>query len=371
MLLRSVGLSARPGAIARALEEAGYVVQAAATHPHEPKVTRFERARPNQLWQTDLFTFLLRRENRRVWMVAYLDDHSRFVVGYGIYASSSGALVREVLEAAIANFGAPEELLSDNGPQYHTWRGKSAFTALLERRGIRHIVARPRHPQTLGKVERFWGTLWRELLEKAVFQGLDDARVRIGHFIVHYNFQRTHTGIDGLVPADRYFAAAEAIKQSLKERVAANALTLAQHGAPRKSFYLTGRVGDETIALHAQGGRVVLTKGDGTREEVDLQSEGRRVEPGSDATMPEPTAVCGARSQGVGAEVEESESELTPPGTSDLDDALAVLAQGLDGADDSSPVEREHGLDDIAPRIVDEHNVDDEDDGLAGALVRS
>jgi transposase InsO family protein len=334
MLLRSEGLSASPGAIARVLLEAGYKVESEPTKPHEPKVTRFERARPNQLWQTDLFTFLLKRENRRVWMVAFMDDNSRFIVGYGIYASSSGALVREVLEAAIANFGAPEELLSDNGTQYHTWRGKSAFTQLLDRRGIKHIVARPRHPQTLGKIERFWGTLWRELLESAIFQGLDDARRRVGHFIDHYNFQRTHTGIGGLVPADRYFAAAEAVKQSLQERVSANALSLAKDGAPRKSFYLTGRVGDETIALHAQGGRVVLTKGDGTREEVDLASEGRRVEPGKDASMPEPVAVCGPKSDVVGAEVAPDENPSGEPGESPLDDALDVLAQNFDAAGD-------------------------------------
>jgi hypothetical protein len=31
----------------------------------------------------DLFTFLLKRENRRVYLVVYLDDHSRFIVGCG------------------------------------------------------------------------------------------------------------------------------------------------------------------------------------------------------------------------------------------------------------------------------------------------
>jgi transposase InsO family protein len=42
-----------------------------------------------------------------------MDDHSRFLVGYGLHASASGALVREVLEAAIGNFGAPVEVLTD------------------------------------------------------------------------------------------------------------------------------------------------------------------------------------------------------------------------------------------------------------------
>src|SRR5712691_1357877 len=128
MLLRSAGFTASAGAIVRVLREEGYDRQAVPTHPHPPTVHRFERARPNQLWQTDLFTFLLKREGRRVYLIAFMDDHSRYIVGYGLYATSSGAVVREVFEAAIANYGAPVEVLTDNGSQYRTWRGKSAFT---------------------------------------------------------------------------------------------------------------------------------------------------------------------------------------------------------------------------------------------------
>ena len=69
--------------------------------------------------------------------------------------------------------------------------------------------------ETLGKIERFWGTLWRECVETAVFRGLDDARRRIGLFIDHYNFQRPHSGAGGLVPADRFFEATPAVKATL------------------------------------------------------------------------------------------------------------------------------------------------------------
>ena len=177
MLLRGDGYAASPGAIQRVLLAGGYELETTGTRQHaEPRPRRFERARPNQLWQSDLFTFTLKREGRRLYLVAFLDDFSRFIVGHAIQASSAGALVREALESGIANFGPPEEVLTDNGPQYHSWRGKSALTKLLERRGIRHIVARPRHPQTLGKTERFWGTLWRESLEQAVFRTIEEAR---------------------------------------------------------------------------------------------------------------------------------------------------------------------------------------------------
>ncbi|HKB36160.1 MAG TPA: transposase family protein [Gemmataceae bacterium] len=65
----------------------------------------FERARPNQLWQTDLFTFMLKRQNRRVYLVAFMDDHIRFIVGYGLHASQSSALVIEVLRASLGAYG--------------------------------------------------------------------------------------------------------------------------------------------------------------------------------------------------------------------------------------------------------------------------
>jgi transposase InsO family protein len=277
MLIRTEGLEASAGAVQRVLLEAGYEVEEAATRPHAPPARRFERTRPNELWQTDLFSFLLKRQRRRLHLVAYLDDFSRFVVGFGLHASASGALVREVLEQAIANFGAPEDVLCDNGAQYHTWRGKSAFAKLCERRGIRQIVASPRRPQTLGKIERFWGTLWRELVEGAIFRDLEEARTRIAHFIGFYNFQRTHQGLDGLVPADRYFEAAPEVREALEKRVSDNAKTLAVHGEPRKGVYLTGRVGGEPISLHTEGTKVVLTGEQGVREEVDLSAPGRRV----------------------------------------------------------------------------------------------
>ncbi len=321
MLLRGEGFAASSGAILRVLREGGYESTVVPTEPHPERDTSFERARPNQLWQTDLFTFLLKRENRRVYLVVFLDDHSRYVVGYGLHATASGALVREVLEAAIANFGAPEEVLTDNGTQYVTWRGKSAFARLLERRGIRHVVARPRHPQTLGKTERFWGTLWRECLEAAIFQGMEDARRRIGHFIDYYNFQRTHQGIEGLVPADRYFQAAPEVLKALRERVAGNAVDLARDGMPRQSFYIAGRVGNEAIALHGEGGRVVLTRGDGRREEVDLAAPGRRAEPGEETIWPEPVAVTGLVGEELEAE-EDGGEDLPAPGTSPLDEIV-------------------------------------------------
>jgi transposase InsO family protein len=310
MLARGPALPASASAVARVLHEAGYELEEVATRPHPDKVRRFERAKPNQLWQTDLFTFILKRQNRRVYLVAFMDDHSRFLTGYGLHASQSSALVLEVLRAALTSHGTPEEILTDNGSQYVTWRGKSAFAKELEKRGIRQVVAAPRRPQTLGKIERFWGTLWRECVESAVFLDLGDAQKRIGLFMDHYNFQRTHSGIEGLVPADRYFGAAAEVKQALQARVAANALTLARHGVPKAPLYLTGQVGGQPVSIHAEGERVIVTGPEGTRQEVDLQAPASRDE------LPEPVCPAGVL-RGVA-----EDKPVEAPGRSPLDEAL-------------------------------------------------
>jgi transposase InsO family protein len=313
MLLRGPALPASPSAVLRVLHEAGYQLEETPTQPHPDRVRRFERAKPGQLWQTDLFTFILKRQNRRVYLVAFMDDHSRFITGYGLHASQSAALVLEVLRAAIASHGTPEEILTDNGTQYVTWRGKSAFARELEQRGIRHVVASPRRPQTLGKIERFWGTLWRECVSTAMFLDLGEARTRIGHFIDHYNFQRPHQGVDGLVPSDRYFDAAPDVLRTLKERVAANALELAKQGVPRAPFYLTGNVGGRPFSVHAEGERVILTRA-GARAEVDLVPPATT--PVAEAAMPTPVVPDGSPAFGL---PEETESAPPPPGVSPLD----------------------------------------------------
>lgn len=312
MLVRGPGLGAGATTVARVLREAGYLAEQEETRPHDPPVQRFERARPNQLWQTDLFTFVMRRQNRRAYMVGFMDDHSRFLVGYGVYASAPTEWVIEVLRAAIASYGAPEEVLTDNGPQFVTWRGKSAFTKVLEALGIRQVVARKKRPQTLGKIERFWGTLWRECLERAVFVDMEEARRRVGHFIDHYNFHRPNQGIDGLVPADRFFHAAPEVHNALSRQVAKNALQIAQFGLAPKPFYLTGQVGGKAFSVHAEGEQVFLTRGGGTgREEVSLL--GQQEQQADPAKIPEPVTPSGQMPEGfegVNAEQQVEPSEL-------------------------------------------------------------
>src|ERR1700741_1082570 len=161
VLRRFEALGVSETEVRRILHEEGLIESRTPTPEREHGPRRFERAQPNQLWQSDIFTFLLRR-HERVYLTAFMDDHSRFIVSHALAHHQRSELVMEALERGVAAFGTPREILTDTGRQYTAGRGKTAFEESLRREGIDHIRSRPQHPQTLGKVERFWKTLWDE-----------------------------------------------------------------------------------------------------------------------------------------------------------------------------------------------------------------
>ena len=240
-----------------------------AEREHPPR--RFERATPNQLWQSDIFTFRLRRAER-LYVCVFMDDHSRFVVGHSLAHHQKSALVMEAFERGVASYGQPTEVLTDNGRQYTVWRGKTEFEEELKRMGIQHIRSRPQHPQTLGKVERFWKTLWDEFLGRTVFAHAVDAQRRLDHFISHYNFQRPHQALDGLVPADRFFKAAAHVRAEIERAVGANELRLALEQPPRKPFYVVGQLGDQRLSIAAGATGLEVHVGDKS-ETISLQED--------------------------------------------------------------------------------------------------
>lgn len=84
-------------------------------------------------------------------MTAFMDDYSRYLVSLVMPHHQKSTLVMEALTRAIAGYGAPREVLTDQGRQYTAWRGQTEFEEELSRQGIHHIKSRPHHPQTLGK----------------------------------------------------------------------------------------------------------------------------------------------------------------------------------------------------------------------------
>lgn len=276
---------------------------------------RFERAEPNQLWQSDLFTFELRR-HQRVYLVGFMDDYSRYLVSWAMAHHQKSSLVIEALERGIAEYGQPHEVLTDQGRQYAAWRGETEFQQLLRRYGIKHSKSRPQHPETLGKIERFWKTLWEEFLRKTVFADFADCLRRVELFVQHYNFQRPHQGIESLVPADRFFRAAPHVRAAVEAQIKANALRLAQEKPAQKPFYLVGRLGDQDLSIAAAGGALRVQVGDASQT-IPMNKEQDDEAKASRAFVDEETPVA--------------RSEAGPDRTAAIAAALAAATQHRQG----------------------------------------
>jgi len=224
---------------------------------------------PNALWQIDIFTFKLKRMYP-VYLIGIIDDHSRYIVGQGLFRQQTGDAVMEVVKGAIGQWGAPREILSDNGRQFVSWRGKSRFQKELRRQGIGHVRSAPHHPMTLGKIERFWKTIWGEFLEEAVFASFADATQRLDHWVHFYNHQRPHQGIDGASPADRFYGLAADVEEAVRQGCQDNSLRIALGQEPQPPLFLLGQLGGTDLRVTRKGEDIEVRIGDSVREVIRL-----------------------------------------------------------------------------------------------------
>ena len=274
-LWRFVGVKVSRSSVKRVVDGAGLKREPAPKRRRKAKpVRRFERSRPGELWQTDITYLDVPWRRKPLYLIVFLDDHSRYVVGWGLFTHMRQEIALETFEEACARFGKPKEVLSDQGRQYFAWRGKSTFQKLLAKEGVHHAVARAQHPETVGKCERFWGTVKKELWERVHPKDLEEARERLKHFIAHHNHQRPHQSLEGLVPADRFFGVASEVRREIERVVAKNALRLALGETPRRPVFLVGQIDGQTVSMHGEGGRIVVQTPDGAVREIETKDLG-------------------------------------------------------------------------------------------------
>jgi transposase InsO family protein len=269
LLRRCFFLPASPETVRQRLHEANLISET--TPPKQRNITRprfFERATPNQMWQTDIFTFRL--GGRYAYLIAFMDDYSRFIVGADLFRSPTADAVIEVYRVAVGEYQPPKEMLTDNGRQYTSWRGTSRFEAELKKDHVAHFKSRPHHPMTLGKVERFWSTIWQDFLVRAQFDSFDAARERIKLWIKYYNHKRPNQGIDGLCPADRFFEIQSQLRKTIETGIQENLLELALRGKPQAPFYMVGRMDGQSVILRAEKGKLKLSVSDQQNQEQEL-----------------------------------------------------------------------------------------------------
>jgi len=257
LLKRAFFLSASPETVRRTLGAESLIGSSRKRHQHN--ITRprfFERSTPNQMWQSDIFTFRL--GGRYAYLIGFIDDYSRYIVGLELYRTQTADQVLEVYRRAIGEYGVPKEMLTDRGRQYTNWRGSTRFERELGKERVRHIKSRAHHPMTLGKIERFWKTIYEEFLVRAQFGSFEEARERIRNWVQYYNHKRPHQGIGGLCPADRYFEIQAELRKTMEQGIADNVLEMALRGKPKEPFYMVGRMEGQSVVLRAEKGKLRL-----------------------------------------------------------------------------------------------------------------
>lgn len=198
-----VGVPA-PSTVSRILTCHGAVV--AAPHKRPKSATkRFCFARPNECWQSDWTQWAL-ADGSSVGIAGSLDDHSRYLTGLAAdVGAGTGELVWSVMLAGIDECGIPSMSLTDNGLVY-TGRRKgfeSAFEANLRALGTHTINSRPFHPQTCGKIERFWQTLKKWLRARPAPVTVAELNDQLAEFRDFYHHHRPHRALRGATPPKR------------------------------------------------------------------------------------------------------------------------------------------------------------------------
>lgn len=213
--LRRVGVGCDTKTIRKIIEAHGYTPpQLKPPRPQEDR--RFEASRPLELVQMDVLQFHVHAQ--RLYLILALDDHSRFIVGWGLLQRETMEDAIAVIEEAIRRYGKPEMVLTDRGAVFHSWSGIGRFDRVLEAYDIQHILASPDNPRTCGKIEAVNKNIQKELIDRVEFRNFLDAKEQIGRWIDGYNHQRTHQGIGGvLVPADRFFGRADQVFARIEE----------------------------------------------------------------------------------------------------------------------------------------------------------
>lgn len=173
---------------------------------------RFCFDRPNECWQSDWTQWML-ADGTSVAIAGSLDDHSRYLAGLGAAVGAGTAeLVWTVMLAGIAECGIPSMSLTDNGFVYtgrlHGF--EASFEAALRSLGVRTINSAPYHPQTCGKIERFWQTLKKWLTARDPAATIAELNTLLEAFRVVYNHQRPHRALNGVTPAEAFGASEKA-----------------------------------------------------------------------------------------------------------------------------------------------------------------
>ena len=161
------------------------------------QVRVFAPTGPNQVWAYD-FSFDRCANGQTLKSLSVVDEWTRECLAIEVGTSLTAERVIVVLARLFAQYGAPQVLRSDNGPEFIARALKiwvlfhHSDTATIE----------PGKPWQNGSVESFHATFRRECLDAEEFAHLREARIVIEQWRWEYNTQRPHSSLGYRTPAE-------------------------------------------------------------------------------------------------------------------------------------------------------------------------
>ena len=176
---------------------------------------RYERPHINEVWCGDssVGPRLTDKEGKkhRVYIIALLDDASRFIVGIDVFYHDNFINLMSVIKSAVSKYGRPKVLNFDNGKSYKN----KQMELLAARIGTTLSCCQPYTPTGKAKIERWFRTMkdqWMAGLDMQDFHSLDELRGNLHSYVQQYN-QTPHSSLHGMSPQDRFFSEPEQIRR--------------------------------------------------------------------------------------------------------------------------------------------------------------
>ena len=167
------------------------------TYPYLLKGLRVTR--PNQVWAADITYLPMRRGF--LYLVAIMDWHTRKVLAWRISNTLEADFCVEALNEAIAQFGPPEIMNTDQGSQFTSF----AWTDRQRQSGVRiSMDGKGRFLDNIF-VERLWRSLKYECVYLHACETGSEAKAGVGRWIEFYNRKRPHAALGGKPPAVVYW----------------------------------------------------------------------------------------------------------------------------------------------------------------------
>ncbi|GHV00638.1 hypothetical protein FACS1894211_08460 [Clostridia bacterium] len=156
----------------------------------------FVSKKPYEKLVTDITEFSL--FNEKFYLSSLLDIYNGEIVSYNITASPNFALVKDMLEAALARIENPIGMIihSDQGWHYQM----KAYQKMLAENGIVQSMSRKGNCLDNAVMENFFGHLKSELLYIKKFTSTEHFITELHEYIRYYNNDRIKLKLNGLSP---------------------------------------------------------------------------------------------------------------------------------------------------------------------------